>query len=83
MEICTKRTIGVVAQIRGRYRFRMEKPDPIVRKTVSLPASLWARIDDYQLRHRIKRDTAAVRQLLQEALDAADRQASEPKKHAP
>jgi metal-responsive CopG/Arc/MetJ family transcriptional regulator len=58
-----------------------DNSDPIIRKTVSLPASLWARIDEYQLRHRIKRDTAAVRRLIQDALDQADR--DDPKREKP
>ncbi len=48
-----------------------ETPDPIVRKTVSLPASLWQRVEDYQFANRIKRDTKAVRRLIELGLEAA------------
>ncbi len=49
-----------------------ETPDPIVRKTVSLPASLWQRVEDYQFTNRIKRDTKAVRCLIELGLKAAN-----------
>lgn len=39
-------------------------PDPIIRKTVSLPASVWKRIEDYQFAHQVKRDAEAVRRLV-------------------
>lgn len=46
-----------------------EPADPLIRKTVSLPASLWQRIEDFQFENRIKRDTEAVRTLVQRGLD--------------
>lgn len=47
-----------------------EQPDAPVRKTVSLPASLWKQIEDFQFEHRIKRDAEAVRTLIQRGLEA-------------
>jgi hypothetical protein len=49
-----------------------EPDDPIIRKTVSLSASLWQRIEDYQFRNRVKRDAEAVRRLLELGLQAAE-----------
>jgi hypothetical protein len=49
-----------------------ENPDPVVRKTVSLPASLWRRIEDFQFENRIKRDAQGVRRLLELGLAAAE-----------
>src|SRR3712207_507160 len=48
-----------------------DRPDPPIRKTVSLPASLWQRIEDFQFEHRVKRDTEAVRKLIEIGLRAA------------
>jgi hypothetical protein len=48
-----------------------ENPDPIVRKSVSLPASLWRQIEDFQFANRIKRDAQGVRRLLEIGLAAA------------
>lgn len=50
-----------------------DEKDEIIRKTVSLPASLWRRIDDYQFAVRLKRETMAVRQLLEIGLEAHER----------
>lgn len=47
-----------------------EPADPPVRKTVSLPASLWQQIEDFQFENRIKRDAEAVRALIQHGLEA-------------
>ena len=49
-----------------------ESDDPIIRKTVSLTASFWRRIDDYQFQHRVKRDAEAIRRLLELGLEAAE-----------
>lgn len=55
-----------------RYDVPMiEKPDPIVRKTVSLPASVWQQVEDYQFESRIKRDAEAIRSLILLGLEAA------------
>ncbi len=48
-----------------------DQPDPVVRKTVSLPTSIWKRIEDFQFDHRVKRDSQAIRQLVELGLDAA------------
>jgi hypothetical protein len=45
--------------------------DPAIRKTVSLPASVWKQVEDFQFSHRIKRETEAVRRLIQLGLAAA------------
>jgi hypothetical protein len=45
--------------------------DPVIRKSVSLPTSLWKRIEDYQFEHRVKRDAEAVRQLIELGLAAS------------
>jgi metal-responsive CopG/Arc/MetJ family transcriptional regulator len=47
-----------------------EQSDPVVRKTVSLPESLWRRIEDFQFKHRVKRDAEAVRRLIELGLEA-------------
>jgi metal-responsive CopG/Arc/MetJ family transcriptional regulator len=47
----------------------MEKDtDPIIRKSVSAPASLWRRIDKYQFANEIKKESEAVRQLFEAGL---------------
>ena len=51
-----------------------DRADPPIRKTVSLPASVWQQIEDYQFEHRVKRDTEAVRQLVELGLKAAQAQ---------
>lgn len=51
--------------------------DPVIRKTVSLPASLWRQIEDFQFENRIKRDTQGVRCLLELGLAAAKADATE------
>ena len=57
-----------------------ESNDPIVRKTVSLPASVWRQIEDFQFGNRLKRETEAIRRLIDLGLDAASAKASDPKK---
>jgi len=47
-----------------------EPTDAPIRKTVSLPASLWQQIEDFQFENRIKRDAEAVRTLIQRGLEA-------------
>lgn len=42
--------------------------DPIIRKSVSAPKSLWKRIDDYQFANHIKKESAAIRQILESGL---------------
>jgi len=55
----------------------VERPDPPIRKTVSLPTSLWQQIEDFQFQHRVKRDAEAVRQLIELGLRAAKGEKSE------
>jgi hypothetical protein len=47
--------------------------DTTIRKTISLPSKLWKRIEDFQFEARVKRDTEAVRRLLELGLDAHER----------
>ena len=42
-----------------------EKSDPVIRKTVSLPASTWRLIEDFQFNNRIKRETIAIRLMVE------------------
>jgi hypothetical protein len=49
----------------------VDPSDPVIRKTVSLPASLWKQIEDFQFAHRVKRDAEAVRRLIDLGLKAA------------
>jgi hypothetical protein len=49
-----------------------EPPDPVIRKTVSLPASTWREIEDYQFTVRIKRDSEAIRRLIELGLKVAN-----------
>jgi hypothetical protein len=51
-----------------------EEQDEIIRKTVSLPASLWRRIEDFQFDVRLKRETHAVRQLIELGLQTHERE---------
>ncbi len=47
-----------------------DEPDPVIRKSVSLPTSLWKQIEDYQFAHRVKRDAEAIRRLIELGLKA-------------
>jgi hypothetical protein len=57
-----------------------ERPDPPIRKTVSLPASVWQQIEDYQFSNRVKRETEAIRRLIELGLRAAQGAADKPAK---
>jgi hypothetical protein len=48
-----------------------EPGDSIVRKTVSLPSSTWKQIEDFQFANRIKRETEAIRRLIDLGLTTA------------
>jgi hypothetical protein len=50
-------------------RFCVISDDTTIRKTISLPAALWKRIEEA----RVKKDTEAVRRLLEIGLDAYER----------
>lgn len=54
-----------------------ETNDPMVRKTVSLPGSVWRQIEDFQFGNRLKRETEAIRRLIDLGLEAASAQASD------
>lgn len=60
---------------RRRFRaygvFMDAKSDPLVRKTVSLPTSMWKEIEDFQFANRVKRDSEAIRRLIEAGLKAA------------
>ena len=45
-----------------------------MRKLVSLPPALADRVVDYRFRHRLASETAAIRELIEKALDADDRE---------
>ena len=54
-----------------------DDPEKPIRKTVSLPAKTWREIEDFQFKHRIKRDTVAIRRLVEFALANRDQAAAE------
>ena len=73
MIIAPKRDVGnkFAPAVQAHYDCGMpDESDPIIRKTVSLPASLWQRIEDFQFEARVKRDTQAVRRLIEIGLEA-------------
>jgi hypothetical protein len=49
----------------------VEQADQNVRKTVSLPSSAWSRIEDFQFENRLKRESEAIRRLIELGLEAA------------
>ena len=55
----------------------MEEDDPQVRKTVTLPESVWRDVKAYRRQERVATDTEAVRRLmlfaLRRAIKAAER----------
>ena len=51
----------------------MPDADPQIRKTVSLPTSLWQAIEDWQFEQRVKRDAEAIRLLLRRGLGLVPR----------
>jgi hypothetical protein len=53
---------------------RMPPPKGYSRKLVSLPPELAERVVDYRFKHRLASETAAIRLLLEKALDAAERE---------
>jgi hypothetical protein len=55
-------------------RDKMPPPKDYVRKLVSLPPALAERVSDYRWRRRLPSETAAIRELIEKALDAADRE---------
>lgn len=48
----------------------MTNNDPLIRKTVSLPASLWQQIENAQFESRLKRESETVRRLIELGLAA-------------
>lgn len=48
-----------------------EKKEKPIRKTISLPPSMWKAIEDYQFENRIKRETEAVRQIIKQGLESS------------
>jgi hypothetical protein len=49
-------------------------PKDHVRKLVSLPPELAERVTDYRFERRLPSELAALRELIEKALDAADRE---------
>ena len=47
------------------------EPDQNVRKTVSLPSGAWSCIEDFQFENRLKRESEAIRGLIELGLGAA------------
>ncbi|WP_158303954.1 hypothetical protein [Paramagnetospirillum magneticum] len=47
-----------------------DEAEAIIRKTVSLPASTWQQIEDFQFARRIKKDAVAIRYLIDLGLKA-------------
>jgi hypothetical protein len=61
------------------YKGRMSKPappEPVTRKTVALPESMWREIADFRFAERIGSEAEAVRRLLVAALKAEKRKAA-------
>jgi hypothetical protein len=56
---------------RGISALMSDTSDQIVRKSVSLPSSLWALIDDYRFQKRIRSDADTIRRLIELGLEAA------------
>jgi len=50
-----------------------DEKDSTIRKTITLPTRLWRQIEDFQFDARVKRDTDAVRQLIEIGLQAHER----------
>jgi hypothetical protein len=48
-----------------------DESEAAVRKTVSLPASFWKRVEDYRFGNRIRSETEAVRRLIELGLASA------------
>ena len=49
--------------------------DPIIRKTIALPARMWSEIADFRFSERIATEAEAMRRLLQMALKAERKKA--------
>jgi hypothetical protein len=65
--ICT-----FAASVQVRYGPAMSGTDDApIRKTVTLPAGVWQQIEDFQFANRIKRETEAIRRLIELGLEAA------------
>ncbi len=60
----------------------MKEPasEPLLRKTVSLPEGMWKRVEDFQFGNRIKRDSEAIRQLVEMGLAVVDKAAAKAEK---
>jgi hypothetical protein len=56
-----------------------ETEDLMIRKTVSMPASTWKQIDDFQFANRIKRETEAIRRLIELGLKTAGSKSTQPR----
>lgn len=46
-----------------------DDPGEIIGKTVRLPASVWAKIDEYRFANRINKQTDAIRRLIERGLE--------------
>jgi hypothetical protein len=50
-----------------------KSPEPISRKSITLPDRLWAAVQDYRFSRRLGTEAEAVRQLLRAGLAAEER----------
>ena len=55
-------------------------PEPLIRKSVTLPESLWARVADYRLSQHIGSEMETIRRLVGAGLDAEARRVSREKR---
>jgi hypothetical protein len=58
----------------NRHGDVMPPPKDFIRKLVSLPPALAERVTDYRFKRRLPSETAAIRELLEQALDQAERE---------
>ena len=47
-----------------------KEPEPLIRKSISLPGRLWAAVADFRFDRRLGSEAEAVRQLLAAGLEA-------------
>ena len=57
-------------------------PEATSRKIITAPDRLWAAVDEYRFRERIRTEAEAIRRLLQLGLDAAAGRSAQPPRKA-
>jgi hypothetical protein len=60
-----------------------KSPDPLIRKSITLPERLWAAVADFRFSHRLGSEAEAVRQLLKAGLVSEGRAPRSRKRKAP